>query len=164
MTAPDLTPRPPRRDGSPRRGAIGDVIEGVVVLSRDLAATRRTPFAGHALGRSQLETLFLIAHAETPPTPGALAARLGLTAGAVTQILEPLRAAGLVEATTNPADARSRLLQLTEAARAEVDEFERDYIAALAPRFEILHDEELENLARLLRRLKETTWTTPPSS
>ncbi|MEJ3405741.1 MarR family winged helix-turn-helix transcriptional regulator [Rathayibacter sp. YIM 133350] len=154
-----------QHDGEGRRAeAIGEVIEGVAVLERDLAATRRVPFAGLVLGRSQLEVLFALAHGGGPITPGALAARLGVTAGAMTQILEALQAFGLVDSAPNPNDARSRHIVLTASARAEVVRFERDYVKALSPRFAVLDDGELSTLAHLLRRLKETPWTHPPSS
>jgi DNA-binding MarR family transcriptional regulator len=69
--------------------------------------------------------LFVLAHLRAPVTAGSLAATLQVTAGAVSQLLEPLRAAELVATAANPHDSRSRVLSLTEAARAEVERLEQ---------------------------------------
>ena len=87
-------------------------------------------------------------------TPSSLASALGVTAGAVTQLLDTLASAGLVESDLNPHDGRSRILNLTERARADIAEFEQQVVADLTPRFDPLTDNELATLADLLNRLE----------
>jgi DNA-binding MarR family transcriptional regulator len=87
-------------------------------------------------------------------TPSSLASTLGVTAGAVTQLLEILLAAGLVESDLNPRDGRSRILKLTDSARDEIAEFEQQVVADLTPRFEVLTDTQLAILADLISRLE----------
>lgn len=110
------------------------------------------PFHGVQLGRSQLEALFLIAHRPEPMSPGSLARELRLTPGAVTQLLDGLRQAGLVDQQPDPLDARCRVLTLTPNAGQQVTEFEDGMVNALAGQFSDLDDAELATLAGLLER------------
>lgn len=136
-----------------RERDVGEVLTAVVALSRDIAAERRTPFEGADLTPTQLELLFLLAHSDEDVTPGAAAARLGITAGAVTQLVDGLRAAGLVESAPNPADRRSRILRLTHAQRSRIATFEHGVVQRLLPRFASLGDADLRTLARLIARV-----------
>jgi DNA-binding MarR family transcriptional regulator len=139
----------------PLRGQhVETVLTAVVGLNRHLTAARQVPFRGRRLRRSHIDALFVLAHRPTPVTPGSLASALGVTAGAVTQLLETLAAAGLVESDLNPHDGRSRILKLTESSRAEIAEFEQQVVADLTPRFDALTDTQLAALADLLDRLE----------
>ena len=133
--------------------AIGRVLEGVVSARRLLGDARRRPFASLMLTSSQLEALFVLTHAAEPITPSALAQRLGVTAGAVTQLLDGVKRAGLVEQVAHPDDARSRVIRLTASARAEVDIFEAGVVAEMRPHFTDLSTSELNQLAALLGRV-----------
>lgn len=136
-----------------RDGAIGAVLVSVVAIGRTLAAQRGAPFEGKHVTATQLDALFLITHSDDPLTPGALAARLGVTRGAVTQLVDGLRDLDLVEQVAHPTDARSRLLRLTAEAAAAVRGFEADLTARMRPVFDVLGDDELDDLAALLTRL-----------
>lgn len=135
-----------------RRKLLGEVLESVTAWSRLLGSTRSASFRGRKLSRSQLEALFLIAHRPPPVTPSSLARDLGLTAGAVTQLLDGLRHAGLVDQRPHPGDARSRVLTLTQDAGRQVSVYEDAAVAGLAGRFAGLDDAELATLSRLLAR------------
>lgn len=136
-----------------REQSVGEVLAGVVVLSRSIAADRRTPFDGVDLTASQLSLLFLLAHGQETVTPGAAASALGVTRGAVTQLVDGLRDAGLVESIPHPDDGRSRLLRLAPAERRRVAEYEREVVRRLMPTFEALSDDELHTLAELLGKV-----------
>ena len=137
-----------------REELIGAVLAEVVALSRSIAPERRTPFEGVDLTVSQLSVLFLLAHARRAVTPGEVASTLGITRGAVTQLVDGLRAAGLVESVSNPDDRRSRILQLTDAERKRVADFEKGVIRRLTPSFEELSDGDLDRLVELLSRVR----------
>ncbi len=139
-----------------RAALIGQVLESIVAWSRTLAQARSGPFADHRLSRSQTEALFLIAHGRGPVTPGSVADELGLTPGAVTQLVDGLRRQGLITTGTNPEDARSRVLTLTDRAAAQLASFENEMIASLSQGFGDLTDTELAALARLLARTGTT--------
>lgn len=126
-----------------------------MVWARRLDSHRRFPFGDLELSRSQVEVLFLVAHAQTPMTPGGLAAALGVTPGAVTQLVAGLIASGLVEQERDPGDARRRVLVLSAGSRTRVAIFEQEVVRELAPRFAGLDEAELETLAGLLARTRE---------
>jgi DNA-binding MarR family transcriptional regulator len=81
-------------------------------------------------------------------TPRDLRARLGLDSGYVSRMIGSLRRAGLVDASPDPGDRRTKRLSLTRTGRAELREINRisDELAAaaLAP----LGREERERLLR----------------
>ena len=80
-----------------RLASIGRMIEAFALWAQVLDAHRASPFGDLRLTRSQVEALFLIAHAGVPMTPGRLAEALNVTPGAVTQLVAGLTAEGLVE-------------------------------------------------------------------
>ena len=116
------------------------------------ASAGSRPFGDHRLTRSQMDALFFVAHGDGPLTPGALARRLGLTPGAVTQLVTGLREANLLKQTTHPGDARARILILTTPAARMLANFEDALAQTLEPRFAELSTEELAVLADLLGR------------
>lgn len=133
-----------------RERFVGVVLTRVVALSRWTMAERRTPFEGLDLTSNQLALLFLLAHSRDPITPGGAATSLGVTAGAITQLVDGLRAAGLVKSMPNPADRRSRVLHLTEPARQGLNDFEARVVQRMLPQFATLSDTDLGTLADLL--------------
>lgn len=136
-----------------RAAGVAGIVESVVLIGRSLAAARRVPFADVSLTATQLDALFLLAHAATPMTPGGLATRLGVTRGAVTQLVEGLRGQGLVTQITRPDDARSRLIVLTEHAAATVRDFEQEMVESIAPAFARLSDAEIAQVHSLLGKV-----------
>ncbi len=140
-----------------RSRAIGTVLGHVVALGRSIAAEQRAPLEGMGLTRNQGSLLFLLARTPGGLMPATAASKLGITRGAVTQLVEPLRTAGLVESAPHPEDGRSRLLRLTDAARERVADYEEGVVARLAPKFDALDEAGLAALADLLDRIKETT-------
>ncbi|HZA17484.1 MAG TPA: MarR family winged helix-turn-helix transcriptional regulator [Pseudonocardiaceae bacterium] len=131
------------------------MLTGVTRLARRLTTARQTPIHARRLRRTQVEALFVLAHSSRPVTPSVLAAKLGVTAGAVSQLLDSLRAQDLIATVENPIDGRSRVVVLTEAARTEIDAFEQSVVADLLPMFGALTTSELGKLAELLNRLPE---------
>ena len=150
-----LEQRERARGGPPaeeRTQRIAEVLTAVVGLSREVRAGR-PPFVGRHLSRSHVDLLYVLAHHPGPVTPSRMAAVLGLTAGAVTQLVDVLEADGLLSREAHPSDARSRILRLTPNAEAEIAAFERQVVAGLVPRFAALTDRQLISLTQLLRRL-----------
>ena len=137
---------------SDRDPLIGGAIEAIVMWSRVVDSHRMISFGELNLSRAQLEVLFHIAHSPSPATPGAIAARLGVTAGAVTQLVAGLSDLGLVRQDRDTTDGRRRLLILEPTARTHVEGFEQAIIDDLSPRFDALSDAELATLTGLLAR------------
>ncbi|MBG6214802.1 DNA-binding MarR family transcriptional regulator [Cryobacterium sp. CAN_C3] len=138
-----------------RLDRVAAVLEAVIVLSGAMAAERRIPFEGRGLTRTQLQALYVVAHDRRPVTPGRLANSLGVTPGAVTQLIEGLRSENLVHTVANPDDARSRFIKLTSAAAAAVTGFEADTVERLLPLFDVLTDTELAAAATALTQIVE---------
>lgn len=136
-----------------RDAAVGRILAAAAELTRQVRRMRSSPFAGQSLSGRQVDALFVLARSGSGMTPSALAAALGVTAGAVTQLVDPLADSGLVERREHPNDARSRLLTLSEGARVRVEEFEAEVRAQLAVRFDGLEDAELARLADALTRV-----------
>lgn len=135
-----------------RMAHVGRAVEAIVVWARTLDSHRVFPFAGVELSRAQLEALFFITHSDVPATPGALAARLGVTPGAVTQLVAGLTQTGLVVQQRDPSDGRRRVLELAPAWAERITGFEQEMARHLAPRFDTLDDAEVASLAALLHR------------
>ena len=129
------------------------VLGAVAALSRALSLEQRRPFEGRVLTGSQLSALFFLARTPSGLTPGRLAELLTVSAGAVTQLVDALRADGHVDIRVNPADARSRIIVLSCASRDEVEHFEGATAERLRPRFAALTPAELTTLADLMNRV-----------
>lgn len=138
---------------SERSQQIRTILTEVVRLSRVLASPRSTLFGEVTLTRTQVDILFLLAHGSEPFTPGRLADILQVTRGAITQTVEHLRAAGLVQQKPAEHDGRARVLCLTDPARKQVDAFETALVVGATPWFGDLSDDELVNVATSLSRV-----------
>lgn len=139
-----------------RAALVAAVLERVADIGRELTAAHATPFGDVRLGRTQLDALFVLAHAQDAVTPGFLATALTVTPGAVTQLVDGLRAHGLVETTPHPGDGRARIIQLSDTARAQVERFEHAAVTRMAPRFAALTANELRRLSDLLDATRDS--------
>ena len=72
------------------------------------------------LGFSDFTLLEVLLHVG-PLTPSALAEKLGLTSGSITAALDRLEGRALIARAQNPADLRSRIVELTQAGRALIE-------------------------------------------
>lgn len=148
-----------REGGASRQQGLARVLAAIGTVNREFTARGSYPFQGRALGRSQLDLLFVLSQAGGTGTGsggvgvGGLAAALGVTSGAVTQLVDALRSDGLVTSEVNPADRRGRIIRLTADAAVEVDAFQREYAVALAPRFDALTTADVAELERLLHKI-----------
>ncbi|TFB96123.1 MarR family winged helix-turn-helix transcriptional regulator [Cryobacterium sp. HLT2-28] len=161
-----------REGGANRQQGLARVLAAIGTVNREFTARGSYPFQGRALGRSQLDLLFVLSQATGTATRsgtggvgvGGLAAALGVTSGAVTQLVDALRSDGLVTSEVNPADRRGRIIRLTADAAVEVDAFQRDYAVALAPRFDALTTAEVAELERLLNKVQAAPNPAPAST
>lgn len=126
----------------------------VVALGRRLTSSRNHPFVDVSLTSAQLDALLLLAHLGPTLSPGSLSQSLGLTPGAVTQLVQGLVDEGLVVRDVDPDDARVRRLALTDSARRQVTALEDATVDEVRPWFAGLDDAEVEQLARLLARVE----------
>ncbi|HZG58257.1 MarR family transcriptional regulator [Paenibacillus sp.] len=88
-------------------------------------------------------------------TIGQLAAHLDVRASTMSQMLDRLERSGFVARTQDAADARVKLVTLTEAGRATIGRTENVWRNALSEPFRRLTAEERETLTQLMKKLSE---------
>lgn len=93
------------------------------------------------------------ADAGVPVTPGDLCARLNLTSGAVTAVIDRLEQGGHVQRRPHPHDRRSTIVEHTEHAA----ETGRAHFAAVAARMAAVHNHYSADELRLIARFLEET-------
>jgi len=110
--------------------------------------------AGRALTKVQWLLLRQL-HRQGSASIGQLAAHLDVRASTMSQMLDRLERSGYITREPDPADARAKLVRLTETGRRTVGKTEEVWRNALTEPFERLDAEERETLARLMRKLSE---------
>ena len=92
------------------------------------------------------------APADSPATPGGLAAHLGVSTAAITSLIRRLQDRGQIVVAPHPDDARSKILRPSlRDMNSPVDELSRR-VESLTEEFT---DEQAAHVARFLRRLTE---------
>lgn len=118
-------------------------------LNRALRRDAREALVGHG-GLSALATLI----ADGPQRVGALAAAEGVTAPAMTRILNSLEEQGYVLRRPDPADGRASVVDATAAGRALVMTGRSARLRALQERLDALPSDERPRLIEALRALE----------
>lgn len=135
-----------------RQHDIGALQEAVSGFSAALRRLRSRDFRRGGLSLAQWHLVRRLAEHDELPA-GRLAADAGLTPATVTQTLDTLAAAGLVERVRSDTDRRVTLNRLTPAGRERYaekrDEIARRWSDALAD----IPAEQLEQAAEVLRRM-----------
>ena len=90
-----------------------------------------------------------------PATPGEIAARTGLTTGAVTRVLDRLEQAGYVKRAPNTADRRSLVVIPISEAIAKVGSMYEGVAAGWGELLAAYSDDQLEVILDLLQRMRE---------
>ena len=79
---------------------------------------------------------------------GALAAAARTTQPGMTRLIGDLERAGLVSRSSDPADSRATVVDITPTGRTAVQEWRAEFRATLAPRFTDLGDDDWAALSR----------------
>lgn len=117
-------------------------------IDRDCAA-RLAP-AGLSEGRFVL--LFLLACADEPLAPHALASRAGIRRATVTGLLDGLEREALIERLADPLDRRALRIQLTPQGQRLADSLLAQHSQWIASLFAALEPTERKQLAALLHK------------
>ncbi|MDX6738488.1 MarR family winged helix-turn-helix transcriptional regulator [Actinocorallia sp. A-T 12471] len=131
------------------------VLSRVSRLSRHLDRARRAVFAAHEMESWEFDVLTALRRAGPPYqlNPGQLLRATLVTSGTMTNRIDRLTAAGLVERHPDPADKRGVQVRLTDVGRARVDAAFSDLIDRERELLVTLSDTEQKQLADLLRTL-----------
>lgn len=132
-------------------GPIGRTRRCAALLGRRLEAT----FAQFGLSNWEFDVLATLRRAGAPHclAPTALFSALMVTSGTMTNRLQRLEAAGLVQRVANPADARSTLVQLSPAGLALIDRAVEAHVENERRILEAIGAEDLRELDRRLKQL-----------
>lgn len=106
-----------------------------------------TPVHWHVLG---------LLHRGIIETMGDVAAKLGVSKGAATQILDVLVAKKLVQRTPDQHDRRVVRLQLTTQSQLMTDHFQQYMTEAVADLFAVLSDAEVAQLGQLIDKVVQS--------
>ncbi len=104
--------------------------------------------------RVRWEMLFAIAFAEGATTASAIAKRLDVQWPALVRILDALEADELILRRGNPADGRSRLIELTERGKEMIARVRATVDPARSELLGLLTDEELHCLVDMAERIQ----------
>ncbi|MFC4427668.1 MarR family winged helix-turn-helix transcriptional regulator [Deinococcus navajonensis] len=140
---PGLDPTPMRR---------------IILLARTAAQLARAVEqvqGHHGLNSAQADLLFTLYRSAPAEglTPGDLAALSAITPASITNRLDTLTERGLISRETDPADARSRRVQLTAAGRDRVEALLPDHLRNEQRLLSTLSEPEQTELERLLLKL-----------
>ena len=142
---PDLDPAP--------QGVIGRLHRIADRLTEELVAV----YAEHGLGEGEFDILATLRRQGTPYalTAGELAAQTMVTSGAVTKRVDRCIARGWVTRAPSDADARGRVIALTDDGRALIDPAFTDHLANEERLLAVFSPSERSRLAALLERWSE---------
>jgi DNA-binding MarR family transcriptional regulator len=131
------------------------VLSRVSRLARHLDIARRAAFASHGLESWEFDVLSALRRAGPPfqLTPGALLRATLVTSGTMTNRIDRLAAASLVQREPDPRDRRGVLVTLTEQGRAVVDAALTDLLDREQALLAGLRADQRQLLADLLRTL-----------
>ena len=131
------------------------VLSRISRLARHLDRARRAVFSAHDLESWEFDVLTALRRAGPPYelSPGRLLRATLVTSGTMTNRIDRLESAGLVERHPDPGDKRGVLVRLTDAGRTRVDAAFDDLVARERHLLAALSPGDRHALAGLLRSL-----------
>jgi len=140
------------------------VIGRVKRLNQCLTNEMDKTFAAHGLNHAKFDVLATLRRSGSPYrlSPNDLLAATMVTSGTMTNRIDQLVKAGLVERIQNPDDGRSVLIALTDKGFTVIEQAVNDHVATQARLTAGLSPEETEKFNELLRRFLQSL--EPPSS
>ena len=134
------------------------VFARVARLARALEAATEEVFVRHGLRQGEFDVLAALRRSGTPYTmiPSELSAVLMMSRAGMTNRLDRLEAAGLVERRLDPADRRSFQIVLTDKGLTVIDLTLTEHAANLAGLAKGLAPEDAATLNRIVRGFLDT--------
>lgn len=131
-------------------GLIGRISRLAQHLGREMEKT----FARHGLNYASFDVLATLRRSGPPHalSPGDLSATMMITSGTMTNRVDQLEKAGLVERRLNPDDRRSFIVSLTEKGFTTIDAAVTDHVATQTRIVETLAPDERAVLNALLSK------------
>lgn len=137
-----------------RQDLLKNLIEKFSTTAHNLHSGQCFPFGSHVLRKQQILILLYIFQCKTTVSVKSLAEYLGVTPGAVTQLVDGLVDKKLVERQENTDDRRIVNIKLTPSTGAKFNLFKENFIKSSSQSFSGFSDDELILLTNLLGRIK----------
>ena len=128
-----------------RRKKIQDIFEGFMVLQKAMGTQKDNFLKGYDLTRPQMHILYVLAQ-DGELTVKEVAARMGITSSAATQIIQGLVNSSYVERQPDTRDRRIVHIVFSLEGKKKFEKFRKAHIERLGLIFDILSDEELDLL------------------
>ncbi|MBY6368197.1 MarR family winged helix-turn-helix transcriptional regulator [Rhodococcoides corynebacterioides] len=129
---------------------LGDL---TITVARALRRRHLAALEPFGLPPSHGRALKVLARSDGPVRPGFLAERLRIAPRSVTDVVDALADARLIDRRPDATDRRAILVDLTDAGRALAADVARAQRRASAGLFDVLDEEEQGTLERLLARV-----------
>ena len=123
-------------------------------LSQHLTRETEKTFSAHGLNGPSFDVLATLRRSGPPYalSPGDLLATMMITSGTMTNRIDQLEKAGLVERTSNPQDGRSVIISLTDTGFAVIDTAVAAHVETQARLTSVLSQKEVAVLDALLSK------------
>lgn len=108
----------------------------------------------HNLGAAEVGVMMCLGHSKDGVSVKDLASDIGITSGAVTQLVDKLLAKGLVERVEDLVDRRSVHIVLSAQARQGREQMKKEYFAQMSAIFGELSDDDLVQMIALFNKVK----------
>lgn len=126
----------------------------LATLGRRTESAWSTFLRGRSLSNAEFSALAVLV--DESPGQGQLASYLAIDARNVGTLVRKLVQRGWVEAAADPADARRRVIAITEQGRTAWRSIQADLTAARTGYFDALDSSEQQDLERLLNKLNDS--------
>lgn len=135
-----------------RENLLTELTETMIRTKRALQASMRPHMQHLDISGSQLELLITIAHLQ-PVSATSLAKELGLTPGAISQLVEGLVQLDLVSRQADATDRRTQQLQISANGQTHLHALRTQRASAIKTIMSELSDEELHSLLVLQHKM-----------
>jgi DNA-binding MarR family transcriptional regulator len=132
---------------------LDQLIEGLHIIGKHTAA--RLENRDNVLcpiSPPQMRLLFFINHKERTTTT-EIAQVMGITAGAVTQLLDPLVEQSIITKTKDVHDKRTSHIEIGDEGKKRFQQIKQEHLKSMLPMFEVFSDEDLQTMVRLQKKL-----------
>jgi len=136
-----------------RRELLQTLAEKMAAIMRRVHSGQGFRFSDFTLRPPQVRILFYIARGNEDVAVKDLAETMGVTPGAVTQLVDGLVDMALVRREADTRDRRVVRIKLTDLAVSKLAEFRKNYLTATSQVFDVLTDEEIRELVGLLEKV-----------
>ena len=130
------------------------ISEKMGMIFKNVFFSNHYKFENMNLGRQHISLLFILRKNKNGISVNEVAKKLGVTAGAVTQMVDKLALKKLVERHEDAVDRRTVKIKLTTHASDKFKKFRDGYLNSMGVIFDKLSDNELSELVNLLGKIK----------